>query len=71
MQKEREDYEVVIEDSKFLYKKSRQIIDTSFGPRDAKWIFVLSTAKTLYVGQVNMNMQLYMHIPSYRQPALI
>ncbi|KAF7074504.1 hypothetical protein CFC21_079362 [Triticum aestivum] len=49
--KEREDYEVVIEDSKFLYKKNRQIIDTSFGPRDAKWIFVLSTTKTLYVGQ--------------------
>ncbi|CAM0873392.1 unnamed protein product [Alopecurus aequalis] len=49
--KEREDYEVVIEDSKFLYKKSRQIIDTSGGPRDAKWIFVLSTSKSLYVGQ--------------------
>ncbi|KAE8792390.1 IQ domain-containing protein IQM2-like [Hordeum vulgare] len=49
--KEREDYEVVIEDSKFMYRKSRQIIDTSFGPRDAKWIFVLSTSKSLYVGQ--------------------
>uniref|UniRef100_A0ACD5YLA3 Uncharacterized protein n=1 Tax=Avena sativa TaxID=4498 RepID=A0ACD5YLA3_AVESA len=49
--KEREDYEVVIEDSKFVYKKSRQIIDTSGGPRDAKWIFVLSTSKSLYVGQ--------------------
>ena len=55
MQKEREDYEVVIEDNKFLYKKNRQIIDTSFGPRDAKWIFVLSTTKTLYVGQVNIH----------------
>lgn len=55
MQKEREDYEVVIEDSRFLYKKSRQIIDTSFGPRDAKWIFVLSTSKSLYVGQVNIH----------------
>ncbi|KAF8728813.1 hypothetical protein HU200_018094 [Digitaria exilis] len=49
--KEREDYEVVIEDGKFLYKKSGQILDTSCGPRDAKWIFVLSTSKTLYVGQ--------------------
>uniref|UniRef100_A0A8I7B4N7 Uncharacterized protein n=1 Tax=Hordeum vulgare subsp. vulgare TaxID=112509 RepID=A0A8I7B4N7_HORVV len=48
---EREDYEVVIEDSKFMYRKSRQIIDTSFGPRDAKWIFVLSTSKSHYVGQ--------------------
>ncbi|CAL4939638.1 unnamed protein product [Urochloa decumbens] len=49
--KEREDYEVVIEDGKFLYKKSGQILDTSCGPRDAKWIFVLSTSKNLYVGQ--------------------
>ncbi|TVU46846.1 hypothetical protein EJB05_06418, partial [Eragrostis curvula] len=49
--KEREDYEVVIEDGKFVYKKSGQILDTSCGPRDAKWIFVLSTSKTLYVGQ--------------------
>ncbi|OEL29157.1 IQ domain-containing protein IQM2 [Dichanthelium oligosanthes] len=49
--KEREDYEVVIEDGKFLYKKSGKILDTSCGPRDAKWIFVLSTSKSLYVGQ--------------------
>ncbi|KAL6841738.1 hypothetical protein ACP4OV_028250 [Aristida adscensionis] len=49
--KEREDYEVVIEDGKFMYKNSRQILDTSGGPRDAKWIFVLSTTKNLYVGQ--------------------
>ncbi|TVU37675.1 hypothetical protein EJB05_11003, partial [Eragrostis curvula] len=49
--KEREDYEVVIEDGKFMYKNSRQILDTSGGPRDAKWIFVLSTSKNLYVGQ--------------------
>ena len=52
VQKEREEYEVVIEDGKFMFKKSRQILDTSGGPRDAKWIFVLSTSKNLYVGQV-------------------
>jgi hypothetical protein len=62
VQKEREDYEVVIEDSKFLYKKSREIIDTSGGPRDAKWIFVLSTSKSLYVGQVNIQLCTYHHI---------
>lgn len=56
VQKEREDYEVVIEDGKFLYKKSGRILDTSCGPRDAKWIFVLSTSKNLYVGQVNILM---------------
>lgn len=49
--KEREEYEVVIEDGKFMYKNSRQILDTSGGPRDAKWIFVLSTSRNLYVGQ--------------------
>ncbi|EAZ04815.1 hypothetical protein OsI_26991 [Oryza sativa Indica Group] len=48
---EREDYEVVIEDGKFMYKNSREILDTSGGPRDDKWIFVLSTSKNLYVGQ--------------------
>jgi hypothetical protein len=52
LQKEREDYEVVIEGGKFLYRKRGQILDTSLGPRDAKWIFVLSTSKALYVGQV-------------------
>ncbi|KAM0924412.1 hypothetical protein ACQ4PT_004904 [Festuca glaucescens] len=49
--KEREDYEVVIEDGEFMYKNSRQILDTSGGSRDAKWIFVLSTSRNLYVGQ--------------------
>ncbi|XP_037476235.1 IQ domain-containing protein IQM5-like isoform X1 [Triticum dicoccoides] len=49
--KEREEYEVVIEDGKFMYKNSRQILDSSGGPRDAKWIFVLSTSRNLYVGQ--------------------
>ncbi|PAN15026.1 hypothetical protein PAHAL_2G458900 [Panicum hallii] len=49
--KEREDYEVVIEDGKFMFKNSRQILNTSGGSRDAKWIFVLSTSKSLYVGQ--------------------
>ncbi|THU72549.1 hypothetical protein C4D60_Mb04t13320 [Musa balbisiana] len=49
--KEREAYEVEIEDGKFLYRQSRQLLDTSIGPKGAKWIFVLSTSKKLYVGQ--------------------
>ncbi|XP_010910277.1 IQ domain-containing protein IQM2-like [Elaeis guineensis] len=49
--KEREAYEVIIEDGKFVYRKSRQILDTSEGTNDAKWIFVLSASKSLYVGQ--------------------
>jgi hypothetical protein len=61
VQKEREDYEVVIEDGKFMFKNSRQILDTSGGTRDAKWIFVLSTSKNLYVGQVICS---YLHTTS-------
>lgn len=45
---ERKAYEVVIEDGKLLYKESRELLHTT---EDAKWIFVLSTSKTLYVGK--------------------
>ncbi|KAG6513398.1 IQ domain-containing protein IQM6-like [Zingiber officinale] len=51
--KEREAYEVIIDDDdgKFLYRQSRQVLDTSDGPKGAKWIFVLSTSKKLYVAE--------------------
>ncbi|CAL9050731.1 unnamed protein product [Musa banksii] len=49
--KERDAYEVIIEDGRFMYRKNRQVIDSSEGPKDAKWIFVLSTLKKLYVAQ--------------------
>ncbi|CAK7339125.1 unnamed protein product [Dovyalis caffra] len=45
---ERKAYEVVIEDEKLLNKESGELLHTT---EDAKWIFVLSTSKTLYVGQ--------------------
>ncbi|OEL14438.1 IQ domain-containing protein IQM6 [Dichanthelium oligosanthes] len=48
--KEREFYEVVVEDRKMMYKLSRKFVDTFEGPRDAKWIFVLSTTRILYIG---------------------
>ncbi|TVU48264.1 hypothetical protein EJB05_07894 [Eragrostis curvula] len=51
--KEREFYEVMVEDGKMMYKLSRKIVDTSEGPRDLKWIFVLSTTKVLYIGTKN------------------
>lgn len=35
---------------KFLYKQSRRLLDTRGGPPEAKWIFVLSVSKILYVG---------------------
>ncbi|XP_059669569.1 IQ domain-containing protein IQM6-like [Cornus florida] len=46
---EREAYEVGVDDGKFFYKQTGKLVDTTEG--DAKWIFVLSTSKTLYVGQ--------------------
>ncbi|KAK9266594.1 hypothetical protein L1049_021659 [Liquidambar formosana] len=50
---ERKAYEVAMENGKFLYKQTGKLLDTRGGPKDAKWIFVLSTSKTLYVGQKN------------------
>ncbi|KAM0944007.1 putative IQ domain-containing protein IQM [Dioscorea sansibarensis] len=49
--KEREAYEVKIEDGKFYYKSSRQLLDTTQSSKETKWIFVLSTSKDMYVGQ--------------------
>ncbi|KAK6151965.1 hypothetical protein DH2020_014600 [Rehmannia glutinosa] len=46
--KERESYEVVIENGKLVYKESGDLIDTIEG---SKWIFVLSTMRTLYIGR--------------------
>uniref|UniRef100_A0A5B7ATL3 IQ domain-containing protein IQM2-like n=1 Tax=Davidia involucrata TaxID=16924 RepID=A0A5B7ATL3_DAVIN len=47
---ERKAYEVVVEDGKFLYKQTKELLDTT-EPKGAKWIFVLSTSMTLYVGK--------------------
>ncbi|KAK6139672.1 hypothetical protein DH2020_026590 [Rehmannia glutinosa] len=46
--KERESFEVVVENGKLVYKESGTLVDTVEG---SKWIFVLSTTRTLYVGQ--------------------
>ena len=53
MQAERKAYEVVVQDGKLVYKQSGENLHTEVGPKDAKWIFVLSTSKTLYVGLKN------------------
>ncbi|KAJ0229662.1 IQ domain-containing protein IQM6 [Hirschfeldia incana] len=47
---EREAYEVVIEDSKLIYKQSGIVLDTKESPPDTKWIFVLSVSRIMYVG---------------------
>ncbi|CAI9780389.1 unnamed protein product [Fraxinus pennsylvanica] len=46
--KERELYEVVVENGKLVYKQSCSTLDTIEG---SKWIFVLSTTRILYVGK--------------------
>lgn len=53
LQAERDAFEVEIRDGKFYYKQSGEVLDTRGGPIDAKWIFVLSAFKTLYVGMKN------------------
>ncbi|KAI5600139.1 hypothetical protein BDE02_01G005800 [Populus trichocarpa] len=45
---ERKAYEVVVKDGKLVYKESGELLHST---EDAKWIFVLSTSKTLYVGK--------------------
>eukprot|EP00250_Pteridium_aquilinum_P012719 c20897_g1_i1 orf=351-1799(-) len=45
---EREDYEVVIEEGKLCYRKSRELVNT---PEGDKWIFVMSASGRLYVAQ--------------------
>lgn len=47
-QKEREGYEVIVEEGKLVFKKSGMLLNTN---EDSKWIFVLSTYRSLYVGQ--------------------
>nr|GLL17218.1 IQ domain-containing protein IQM1-like [Ipomoea trifida] len=46
--KEREAYRVIVEEGKLVYKESGSLLNTEEG---SKWIFVLSTARSLYVGQ--------------------
>ncbi|XP_074558385.1 IQ domain-containing protein IQM1-like isoform X2 [Curcuma longa] len=46
--KERQAYEVTLEDGKLVYQQSRAFVDTTKG---SKWIFVLSTMRALYVGE--------------------
>lgn len=56
LQIERKAYEVVVEDGKFIYKESGNLIDTRSGPEDTKWIFVLSTSKIMYIGMKKKGM---------------
>lgn len=48
---ERNAYEVVIEGGKLLYKQTGELLNTTKESKGSKWIFVLSTSRTLYVGK--------------------
>lgn len=48
MQNEREEYEVIVENGKLVYRKDGRLVDTD---EKSKWIFVLSTTRALYVGR--------------------
>ena len=41
-------YEVIVEQGRLLYKQSGELVSTN---EESKWIFVLSTSRSLYVGQ--------------------
>ncbi|CAA3010863.1 Hypothetical predicted protein [Olea europaea subsp. europaea] len=51
--KEREAYEVIVEHGKLVYRQGGAFVDTSKG---IKWMFVLSTSRSLYVGQKKRGM---------------
>ena len=64
MQKERQDYEVLIEDCMFLFKKSRRIIDTSDEREmQRESLFLAHLRACCWSGKCSV-----MHIPSYTQP---
>lgn len=53
LQLEREHYEYVPVEGKIVHKQTGELLDTNKGPEGTKWIFVMSTAKRLFAGQVD------------------
>ncbi|KAE8676604.1 hypothetical protein F3Y22_tig00111582pilonHSYRG00037 [Hibiscus syriacus] len=47
---ERKPYEVIVVDGKLVYKQTGKLLQMIDETGDARWIFVLSTSKILYVG---------------------
>lgn len=48
LQNEREEYEVIVEKGKLVFRQDGRLVDTD---EKSKWIFVLSTTRALYVGR--------------------
>lgn len=51
-QQEREEYEYIVTEGKFVHRLSGQFLDTNKGPPGAKWIFVVSPLHKIYAGEV-------------------
>ena len=51
-QQEREHYEYIVVEGKIIRKLSGDLLHTSNASERVKWIFVMSTCKKLYVGEV-------------------
>lgn len=69
-QKEREHYEFVVVDGKILHKLSGKPLDTNGGSAGSKWIFVMSTTKRLYTGEVRSDRLSTMHVQSIFLPPI-
>ncbi|KAL5725816.1 IQ domain-containing protein iqm3 [Ranunculus cassubicifolius] len=48
---QRDHYEYIVVDGKFVHKQSGELLDTTKVSKRAKWIFVMSTFKKLYAGE--------------------
>lgn len=57
-QQEREHYEYGLVEGKIVHKRTKQLLDTSKGMPGAKWIFVMSTSKKFYAGEVRTKVNL-------------
>lgn len=49
---EREYYEYIIAEGMIVHKQTGSLLDTSQKLQGSKWIFVMSTSKKLYAGEV-------------------
>lgn len=58
MQQERDYYEYIFSEGKIIHKLYGDLLDTRKASEVTKWIFVMSTCKKLYVGEVRFHGQL-------------
>lgn len=49
---EREHFEYIIGEGTLVHRRTGYLLDTNQGMQDSKWIFVMSTSKKLYAGDL-------------------